>query len=183
MGDVYTALAYTIGYGVAGYGAEGGESNDPSDPGGFTWRGITLANWQAWTANPNATATDLLQATEDQIVAFYAANYWNRVQGDPLPEGVSLSVFDMAVNAGDYASATILQTVIGFTGADVDGWIGPQTEAAAAKIAPATLIAELATAQLSYYQQMSDWATFGDGWTNRVNGRKAAALAAIGESS
>lgn len=169
-------MAFTIGYGVPGYGWEGGEADNPADPGGFTWRGITLSNYRIWVNNQNATAAQLLAMSEDDILAFYGCNYWNTISGNQLPPAVGLSVCDFGINAGPWTSARILQ---GQVGAFVDGSIGPETLAAVALVDPGALIANLSNAQLASYQTDADWPTFGAGWTNRTAARLTAAQALL----
>lgn len=113
-----TAFAFT-------WNIEGGYVDDDGGP---TFHGITLSSYQAWLG-PHAVATiAVLQAiTEAQGEAFYAANYWQASRCDDLPPGTALSIFDMAVNAGCNRSGILLQELLGFTGAQVDGWIGPKT--------------------------------------------------------
>ena len=98
------------------------------DQGGPTYRGITLATYRIYAREPLFTAAQLRALTPVQVAAFYGVE-WNKVQGDGLPDGVDAMVFDHFVNAGTH-SASILQRVVGLTGNDVDGWIGPGTLAA-----------------------------------------------------
>ena len=109
--------------------------------------------------------------------------YWNPLRADALPVGVDLSVFDMGVNAGIWASARLFQRAIGFTGDEVDGCIGPETLAAVTKWDPRTLINDLAHRQTVYYESLSDFPTFGRGWLNRVKARRSAALAMIEDTT
>ncbi|HEX4261484.1 MAG TPA: glycosyl hydrolase 108 family protein [Acetobacteraceae bacterium] len=169
-------LAFTIGYQVPGYGEEGGEADNPSDPGGFTWRGVTLTTFRGWRDDPNATATDLLAISEDELVALYGALYWNTVQGDALPGALALEVADFGVNAGPRQSAIILQRAVGVT---QDGSIGPQTLGAVAAANLTTLVGRFSALRLGFYQSLSTFATFGAGWTGRNTRCEAAAMALL----
>jgi lysozyme family protein len=67
----------------------------------------------------------------------------------------------------------------GFFGISPDGIVGPNTRAQAklsAENALATVIAGFATAQLIYYRSLSNWATYGAGWSARTGRRLAAAI-------
>jgi lysozyme family protein len=111
--------------------------------------------------------------------AIYRSLYWNPLRADALPTGVDLSVFDMGVNAGIWGSARLLQRALGFIGEEVDGCIGPETLAAAAKSNPRSLVNDLADRQAAYYRSLADFPTFGTGWLSRTKARCEAALAMI----
>ncbi len=171
------ALAFTIGPSShSPLGEEGGWSDNPADPGGATFRGVTLRSWRNWTGNRDVTAAELRTLTQGQLAAFYGASFWNVVRGDDLPAGVSLSVFDHAVNAGVYTSALILQRCVG---AAADGHIGPLTLAATAKANPKALVVALGRQQDAFYRSRTTFPTFGKGWLARLARRDPAALAAI----
>ena len=157
---------------------EGGFSADPRDPGGATCHGITLNTYRAWADNPHFGVADIQQIPPDTVRAIYATNYWNATRSDLLAPGVDVMVFDEGVNAGCGRSIRLLQEALGFAPAAVDGIIGPQTIARAAAADPHVLISALADRQLAFYQSLTDFATFGDGWTTRVRNRLAAASAA-----
>jgi lysozyme family protein len=154
--------------------AEGGWSDDPSDHGGCTMRGITLQAYQAYRGNPALTCADLQQIGVLDVTAFYHDQYWVPLQAQILPLGVDLMVVDCAVNIGSLHSVELLQGQIGVT---ADGVIGPMTMTAVWQIDAETLISSLADAQSLYYQNLPQYAIFGEGWLNRVQAREAAALA------
>jgi lysozyme family protein len=67
----------------------------------------------------------------------------------------------------------------GVFGINQDGIAGPNTRAQAALSAEnalTTVIAGFATAQLIYYRGLSNWATYGAGWSARTGRRLAAAI-------
>ena len=76
-----------------------------------------------------------------------------------------------------------MQRALGFTGDAVDGCIGPETLAAAAKFEARTLIGDLAERQSAYYRSLSDFPTFGAAWLGRTERRRRAALAMIPPAS
>lgn len=173
MADTFdTCLAFTLR-------EEGGYVDDPADPGGATNMGITLATYRQWSDNPGLGPADVREMTERTARAIYRSRYWNPLRADALAPGVDLSVFDMGVNAGIWGSARLLQRALGLTGEQVDGCIGPETLSAAAKFDPRTLVEDLADRQAAYYRSLSDFPTFGAGWLNRTDARRAAALAMI----
>ncbi len=71
----------------------------------------------------------------------------------------------------------LLQQALGFTGAAVDGAVGPITLRAAAKANAAALITQLAALQSAFYHGLRGFDVFGTGWLDRVDRRRQAALA------
>src|SRR5882724_6998850 len=176
MADMFDAcLAFTLR-------EEGGYVDDPADPGGATNMGITLATYRQWSGDPELGAAQVEDMTQRTARAIYRSLYWNPLRADALPPGVDLSVFDMGVNAGIWASARLLQRALGFTGEEVDGCIGPETLSAAAKPDPRTLVDDLAGRQAAYYKSLSDFPTFGTAWLSRTQRRRSAALAMIADA-
>jgi len=158
---------------------EGGYVDDPADPGGATNMGITLATYREWSDSPDLGPAQVQEMTRRTARAIYRSSYWNPLRADALPVGVDLSVFDMGVNAGIWRSARLLQRAIGFAGDEIDGCIGPETLGTAAKCVPRTLVNDLADRQADFYKSLDDFNTFGAGWLNRTQARRAAALAMI----
>ena len=167
-----TCLAFTLK-------AEGGYLDNPADPGGSTNMGITLATYRQWSDDPNLGTLQVQDMSERTARAIYRSLYWNPLRADALPAGLDLSVFDMGVNAGIWASARLLQRALGFTGEEVDGCVGPETLGAAAKCDARALVNDLAERQTAYYETLSDFPTFGTGWLNRTKARRSAALAMV----
>lgn len=153
---------------------EGGNDDDPRDPGGRTSRGILQSEWDTWRQTHAGLPPDVWQAPQDQVLAIYKESYWNALYCDSLPPGVDLAVFDYGVNSGISRSAKLLQTIVG---SDVDGEVGPDTIAATAKADPVSLVGRFCDARLAFLQGLSTWGTFGNGWTNRVVDVRKNALA------
>lgn len=102
----------------------------------------------------------------------YEARYWRPVQGDALPAGVDVMLFDHGVSAGIGGSVRCVQQLVG---AVADGALGPITLAAirAAPIVP--LLAGLEAAQRAAYRAMKSFPDFGRGWLARLDRRAATA--------
>jgi lysozyme family protein len=161
--------------------AEGGNDDDPNDPGGRTSRGITQGgDWDVWRQTHPGLPIDVWQAPQDQIIAIYKTMYWDVVQGDSLPAGVDMMCFDIGVLTGVGEAAMLLQSVVG---SDVDGEIGPDTTAAAKAMDATTVINQLSAKWLKYLQTRANAATYIHGWTNRVNTTTAAALGMVGTAA
>ncbi|MGJ3262510.1 MAG: glycoside hydrolase family 108 protein [Salinarimonas sp.] len=156
---------------------EGGYVDDPHDPGGATNMGITLNTLRDWRHDPSLGPDDVKALSETEAKAIYRANYWNPMQCDGLPAGVDLSVFDFGVNAGPSRSVKLLESLVGTT---QDGIMGPQTLAATAAQDAPDLIRRFADGRIAYYQSLSTWDRYGNGWTNRTQTVETDALAMAG---
>ena len=155
---------------------EGGYVNHPSDPGGATNKGITLATFRRYI-KPGGTVADLKALTEAQAVVVYKRQYWDAVLADLLPPGVDYTVADFAVNSGPSRAAKELQRIVGVT---MDGKIGPQTLSAVEKMAAKDIINRLNDRRLAFMRSLkggSMWKTFGRGWQRRVDEVRAVSLA------
>lgn len=151
---------------------EGGYVDHPRDPGGATNRGITRVTLEQWRGRP-VTKAEVRALTRAEAVAIYRAMYWNAVAGDDLPAGLDLAVFDFAVNSGPGRATKTLQSLLEVT---ADGVIGPVTRAAAHRRETAATIRDLCTARMAFLKSLKTFATFGKGWTARVQAVERAAL-------
>ena len=141
---------------------EGGKVDDPRDPGGRTAFGITQNTYNGWRSAKNLPTQDVFNITQAEVAAIYKQNYWDKVRGDDLPDGVDIAVFDFAVNSGVSRAAKYLQSTVGVT---QDGVIGPATI-----LACKTYVANQVTdKRLGFLKGLPTWGTFGRGWANRVN--------------
>jgi lysozyme family protein len=141
---------------------EGGNDDDPLDHGGRTSRGITQHEYTAWLAEKAQPDKDVWTATDDEISEIYHDEYW-MPYCDLFPNGIDYLYFDMAVNAGPYRAAVLLQRAIGVTD---DGRIGPVTRQAIASADPATLISAYTQEKRKYYNSLNQ-PHFLKGWLNR----------------
>ena len=149
---------------------EGGYVNHPKDPGGETNMGVTKRVYEKWCMENDLEQKDMKDLEFDDVAPIYKKNYWDRVKADQLPEGLDLCVFDFGVNAGPGRAAKYLQTMIGTV---ADGGIGPNTLAKVAEYVEehglAKAIDNYQEARQSYDETLSTFATFGRGWTRRVD--------------
>jgi len=154
---------------------EGGNDDDPRDPGGRTSRGILQREWNVWRQTHPGLPSDVWDAPQDQVIAIYRQSYWDALSCSDLAPGVDLCTFDFGVNSGNSRSAKLLQQLVG---SEVDGEVGPNTTAATAKVTDtAGLINKFCDARLKFLQGLGTWGTFGKGWTNRVEDVRKQALA------
>jgi lysozyme family protein len=160
---------------------EGGYVNHRADPGGPTNLGVTLATAKRLGIDVDGDGdTDIIDIKllkPDDAAKVYKAEYWDKVRGDELPDGVDYAVFDFAVNSGVSRAAKYLQTSLGVNS---DGRIGPLTLKAATTVPRSRLIKDLCDRRIRFLQGLGTFKTFGKGWTARVEGvrKLAAALAA-----
>ena len=120
---------------------EGGYTNNPSDKGGETNFGITVA-----VARENGYAKPMKAMTRDDAVAIYRAKYWAKPGVyliAPISEKIAEELFDTGVNMGTGTAGTMLQRVLNALnrqGQDypdvlVDGAVGGNTATALAALA------------------------------------------------
>jgi lysozyme family protein len=144
---------------------EGGWLDHPKDPGGATMKGVTLATYSSWLGRP-ASKDELKNIPDDHLRKIYKTQYWDAVCGDDLPVGVDYAVFDMAVNSGPSRAARMLQASVG---AVPDGKIGPKTLAIVKAQNAEALINTFQHNRQHFLEALPTFATFGKGWTRRVN--------------
>src|SRR3990170_3500943 len=153
-------------------GHEGGYANHPSDPGGPTKFGITLADYRKYV-KPNATAADMRAMRIEEAEAIYRKHYWNALRCDDLPAGVDYAVFDYGVNSGIARAARVLRRALGLSAGAVD-----EEALAAARAADAGgLVTAICEERIAFLKRLKTWPVFGAGWSRRVAEVRAAALA------
>ena len=152
---------------------EGGYVNHPTDPGGMTNLGVTKAVWEEWVGR-ESNEKEMRSLTPEMVAPLYRRKYWDKIQGDNLPDGVDYAVFDMAVNSGPGRAAKFLQELVG---AKPDGAIGPQTLVAVGKKDPKELVTAYNAKRQAFLESLPTFATFGKGWSTRVAGVNTEALA------
>lgn len=145
---------------------EGGYVNHPSDPGGETNMGISKRSYPG---------ENIKGMTRARAAAIYRRDFWDRVRGHDLPDGIDLVAFDPAVNSGVSRGAKWLQSALGTA---QDGNIGPQTVAKAQTAPDAVKVIQRAcAARMGFLRGLGTWGTFGKGWARRVASVEATAVA------
>ena len=153
------ALATTLVY-------EGGYVNHPADPGGATMKGVTQKVYDRYREKQGTAKKDVRYIDESELHAIYRFQYWNLVNGDQLPSGVDMVVFDYAVNSGATRAARALQQVCGVR---VDGNVGLSTINAINEMGAERVIDALCDERLAFVRRLKTFSTFGKGWTRRIN--------------
>lgn len=136
---------------------EGGYVNHPNDPGGETIYGISRRS------HPDVWAKG--RPTLEDAKRIYHRDYWLPIKADAMPFPVALMAFDSAVNAGNRRAAILLQRALRVT---ADGSIGPVTLAAANRADTRTLVNHIAAERIVFNSDLSNWGSFGLGWSRRV---------------
>lgn len=136
---------------------EGGYSNNPSDPGGPTNWGITIADARRYWKS-DATAADVRAMPQSVAVNIYINKYWKTPQYDcdTLASGVDLAVFDFGVNSGPGRARAALDASVG----------GPSEDT----------INRICDYRIAFLHKLGTWGVFGAGWSRRVVGIRAKSL-------
>lgn len=158
---------------------EGGFTLNRKDPG--NWTGGKVGSGDLKGSNKGIAAAsypqlDIKNLTDAKIASIYQARYWSVVRGDELPIGIDLSTMDYGVNSGPRRSAKDLQRVLGVK---ADGRIGPVTLLALEKAIAREVVKAHCAKRLGFVQSLAIWNTFGRGWSRRIAGVEATALAWI----
>ncbi len=152
---------------------EGGYSNHPSDPGGPTKYGITLANYRRHV-KADATAADMRAMPKERAVAIYRAHYWDALRCDDLKSGIDYAAFDYGVNSGVGRAAKVLQRLLGLPD---DGRMSQTLVSAVNRQDAAAMVARICDERLAFLKSLKTWPVFGAGWGRRVSEVRSAALA------
>ncbi len=147
---------------------EGGYQCLHDDPGNWTGGVVGVGELKGTKYGISAAEyphLDIPNLTRAQAIAIYHEDYWIPIDGDALPLGADLVVFDFGVNAGTGESARCLQSIVHVT---QDGIIGPVT-LNAVHAYTGDLVGALSTAHESYYEGLADFPQFGQDWLRRVH--------------
>lgn len=153
-----------------------GDHVDPGDTGGETNYGVTAATWAA-AVEHGLVFGGLHEARTEDLAAVLRALFWNVVQGDALPVGVDLAVFNLAMVAGPGRAVRVLQQAIGVV---VDGGMGPVTLHGAWARPAAGLIGALTDREESFFAACPTAWRFLKGWDRRAQDCRSFALVLVG---
>ena len=156
---------------------EGDFADNPGDPGGATNMGITRKTLSAWRGEP-VSREDVMMLEKNEAARIYREKFWMAIEGDDLPDGLDLALFDDGVLSGPRNAIRDLQRALQLS---VDGVMGPQTRAAVAAQSVAEIITLLQAERLARLKSLPHFALFGRGWSRRLQRieRQAKALAKI----
>ncbi len=161
MDNFARCFAFTLG-------AEGGYSDNASDPGNWTGGAVGRGELKGTKFGVSARAypkLDIRNLTEPQAEDIYRLDYWAALRGDELALPLALVGFDAAVNAGPHRAVCWLQQAAGLP---ADGVLGPTTLAALHAGNPVLLAREALVRRLEFSTHLPSWANFGLGWSRRI---------------
>ncbi|ELW7372138.1 TPA: glycoside hydrolase family 108 protein [Yersinia enterocolitica] len=169
-------------------GSEGGYVNDPTDKGGETHWGISdkrdgLADGMTDVNGDGKPDTRIKDLTLDQATQIYYRDYWYPSYCPDWPDGISLLVFDSAVQHGVKKALCLLQEAAGVV---ADGIVGPKTTAAVISADPEWLLTRYLLRRSRYYADIiksnSSQAKYLNGWFNRLDAVANACWEVVGGS-
>lgn len=143
---------------------EGGNSNDPHDPGGRTHKGIIQREYDRFRKAKGLPLRSDYMMSDDEVREIYWTEYW-LPHCPSLPVGLDLSYFDNCVNEGPLRANKLLQRALAIHD---DGIFGPQTAEAIVGRDVDALIIRYAQARSAFYHSLANFRYFGHGWMARV---------------
>ncbi|HDX4057235.1 TPA: peptidoglycan-binding protein [Citrobacter freundii] len=161
---------------------EGGYVNDPTDKGGETKYGISdmrdgVADGMTDVSGDGKPDTRIRDLTVDQAGQIYFRDYWLPAFCTEWPDGISLFMFDSAVQHGVKKAVQMLQDVAGVA---ADGIVGAKTRAAVASFDPHYLLTRLLLRRSRYYADIikanASQGKYLNGWFNRLDALATACL-------
>jgi lysozyme family protein len=141
---------------------------DPNDSGNYPSGQVgvgPLVGSKCGISAASYPTLDIANLSDDAIQAIYQRDYLDPIQFSALPDATGIMVADEAVNQGVAAAKITLQQAVGVT---ADGWIGPQTLAAAAAADDASLAAEIWARRALKYATTNRFSLYGLGWMRRI---------------
>lgn len=152
---------------------EGGNDDDPRDPGGRTSRGIIQREWDAYRDTHPGRPADVWKASDTDVADIYRNQYWNPYC-DRMSPGIDLVFFNTAVNSGRQQAVKELQRALGV---QADGMMGMITfQALDATSDPEALIKNQCDQRRKFYRALKTFSTFGKGWLARTDRIEKSAL-------
>lgn len=144
---------------------EGGYANDPNDNGGPTMRGITQRVYDAYRRMKGRVERSVKFIDDEELFEIYHNQYWIPINGDALPAGLDLSMFDYSVNSGPATATKSIQYCVGTA---ADGHMGSVTLSAIGDFTVDDLIEKFCKRRLEFLRSLYDYKHFGKNWEIRV---------------
>lgn len=147
---------------------EGGYSDHPSDKGGCTMAGVTLATYRRFYGS-HLTCADLLHITAEQWAHIFRVGYWDKIRADQIEnDSVATLCADWVYMSGTGAIKRIQKAV----GVEADGVVGRVTLAAINKDPYLTFVNIVAARERQFYDIVArnpSQRVFLRGWLNRLH--------------
>lgn len=122
-------------------GHEGGYVNDPRDPGGETKWGVSKRSYPG---------LDIANLTKEHAKDIFKRDFWDKVGGDSLWDGVAFQLADFAYHSGPTRALAFFQ----------DHCSQDQSES--------DQIMSLCAERLYWLTTLPTWKTYGKGWARRI---------------
>lgn len=122
-------------------GHEGGYVNDPRDPGGETKWGVSKRSYPT---------LDIAKLTKEDAKRIFKHDFWDKVNGDQLYDGVAFQLADFAYHSGPARALAFYEDYCrpGDTESDQ--------------------IMNLCAERLYWLTTLPTWKTYGKGWARRI---------------
>ena len=150
MATIDLALPFTLPF-------EGGFTNNPNDPGGATYAGITLETLRRHHGDIDHDGVidendvKLLQQHAEMVEQIYREDYWPSEYDQLVNQPVATKLFDCGVNMGLLTAGTLAQKEVAALGGrvSIDGHVGMLTVIAMNNCDPVKFL-------FGFAQQMGD---------------------------
>jgi lysozyme family protein len=162
---------------------EGGFVNDPTDRGGATNMGVTIATWRAVgydkDGDGDIDVDDLKLLTKQEVINIVMRpHYWNRWKADRIKSQSVANILVDWVWASGKHGITKVQEVLGVK---VDGVVGDKTLAALNAQDPRAMFDKIRRARILFIDDIikadPSQKKYRDGWLRRLNSIRFGALA------
>lgn len=166
------AFAHALSFVLA---REGGYVNDPTDKGGETNFGISdkrdgVADGLTDINGDGKPDTRIKDLTKEQAGQIYYRDYWYPAYCTEWPDGISLFMFDAAVQHGAKKAIQLLQEAVGVS---ADGIVGPKTTKAVISADTEWLLNRCFLRRSRYYASIiksnASQGKYLNGWFNRLD--------------
>ncbi len=137
--------------------------------------GVTQMTWDEARAR-GIVHGPIESGTPDIFRTVLKSLYWDKIEGDALPAGCDVAVFNSAVVAGVYHAARLAQRV---AGVDPDGDIGPLTVLAIRGMHPRPFIEAFTEGDEAFFSGLAKAPLFLRGWDRRATECEALALSMV----
>lgn len=134
----------------------GGYNNNPKDPGGETKWGVSKRSYPK---------LNIKKLTRAEAKVIWRRDFWERIHGDELPDGIAFQAMDFAYHSGFSTAVRYLQRALGV--AD-DGYWGPVTKAAAHNMQESDVIMLFNSERLDFMTRLNNWPNASRGWARRI---------------
>lgn len=166
------AFAHALSFVLA---REGGYVNDPTDKGGETNFGISdkrdgVADGLTDVNGDGKPDTRIKDLAKEQAGQIYYRDYWYPAYCTDWPDGISLFMFDAAVQHGAKKAIQLLQEAVGVS---ADGIVGPKTTKAVISADAEWLLNRCFLRRSRYYASIinsnASQGKYLNGWFNRLD--------------